>query len=88
MVTVLAYLNDVEEGGGTDFPELEVTVELAKLEMALKKFESLREGDVIPLSKGDHARMYINGVPVFDADIGANGPQMAARIVKPLSPLK
>ena len=68
--------------------ELEVTVELAKLEMALKKFESLREGDVIPLSKGDHARMYINGVPVFDADIGANGPQMAARIVKPLSPLK
>ena len=68
--------------------ELEVTVELAKLEMALKKFESLREGDVILLSKGDHARMYINGVPVFDADIGANGPQMAARIVKPLSPLK
>ena len=37
----MLYLNDVEEGGGTDFPELEVTVELAKLEMALKKFESL-----------------------------------------------
>jgi flagellar motor switch protein FliM len=68
--------------------ELEVTVELAQLEMTLKKFESLREGDVISLSKGDHARMFINGAPVFDADIGANGGQMAARIVKSLSPIK
>ena len=25
-ITVLAYLNDVEEGGGTHFPELEVTI--------------------------------------------------------------
>jgi len=30
MVTVLAYLNDVEEGGGTNFPELGVTVEPKK----------------------------------------------------------
>ena len=26
MVTALAYLNDVEEGGETDFPEINVSV--------------------------------------------------------------
>ena len=30
MVTVLVYLNDVEEGGGTGFPELGITVEAKK----------------------------------------------------------
>jgi flagellar motor switch protein FliM len=68
--------------------ELEVSVELAQIETTLSKFEALTEGDIIYFNKGEHARMYVNSVPVFDADIGANGSQMAARIIKPLAPLK
>ena len=68
--------------------ELEITVELTQIETTLKKFEALSEGDVIYFSKSEHARMYVNSVPVFDADVGANGSQMAARIVKPLAPNK
>ena len=30
MITVIAYLNDVEEGGGTSFPKLEVTIPAKK----------------------------------------------------------
>jgi prolyl 4-hydroxylase len=26
MITVIAYLNNVEEGGGTGFPELDITI--------------------------------------------------------------
>jgi flagellar motor switch protein FliM len=68
--------------------ELEVSVELAQIETTLSKFEALTEGDIIYFNKGEHARMYVNSVPVFDADVGANGSQMAVRIIKPLSPLK
>ena len=68
--------------------ELEVSVELAQIETTLSKFEALTEGDIIYFNKGEHARMYVNSVPVFDADVGANGSQMAVRIIKPLAPLK
>ena len=68
--------------------ELEVSVELAQIETTLSKFEALTKGDIIYFNKSEHARMYVNSVPVFDADVGANGSQMAARIIKPLAPLK
>jgi flagellar motor switch protein FliM len=68
--------------------ELEVTVELAQIETTLSKFEALSEGDIVYFSKGEHARLYVNSVPAFDADVGANGSQMAARIIKPLTPIK
>jgi flagellar motor switch protein FliM len=48
----------------------------------------MREGDIVYFNKGEHARLYVNSVPVFDADVGANGSQMAARIIKPLTPVK
>jgi flagellar motor switch protein FliM len=68
--------------------ELEVTVELGEIETTLSKFEAMSEGDIVYFSKSEHARVYVNSVPVFDADVGANGSQMAARIIKPLAPLK
>jgi len=68
--------------------ELEVTVELGEIETTLSKFEAMSEGDIVYFSKGEHARVYVNSIPVFDADVGANGSQMAARIIKPLAPLK
>ena len=66
--------------------ELEVTVELAQIETTLKKFESMSEGDIVYFSKNDHARLYVNSVPVFDADVGANGSQVSARIIRSLAP--
>jgi len=68
--------------------ELQVSVKLAEIETTLVKFEALKEGDVVYFSKAQYARMYVNGVPVFDADVGASGSQMAARLVQPLSPIK
>ena len=68
--------------------ELEVSVELAQIETTLRQFEAMREGDIVYFNKGEHARLYVNSVPVFDADVGANGSQMAARIIKPLTPVK
>ena len=68
--------------------ELELKVTLADIETTLKQFEELREDDIIYLNKADYARIFINDVPVFDADIGSNGSNMAAQIVKSLAPIK
>lgn len=68
--------------------ELELRVTLADIETTLKQFEELREDDIIYLNKADYARIHINDVPVFDADIGSNGSNMAAQIVKSLAPIK
>ena len=68
--------------------ELELKVTLADIETTLKQFEELREDDIIYLNKADYARIHINDVPVFDADIGSNGSNMAAKIVKSLAPIK
>ena len=68
--------------------ELELKVTLADIETTLKQFEELREDDIIYLNKADYARIHINDIPVFDADIGSNGSNMAAKIVKSLAPNK
>ena len=68
--------------------ELELTVELAEIETTLMKFEALQEGDILYLNKSEHARMFVDGTPIFDVDVGASGSQVATRIVKPLEPLK
>jgi len=68
--------------------ELELTVELAEIETTLMKFEALQEGDILYLNKNEHARMFVDGTPIFDVDVDASGSQIATRIVKPLEPLK
>jgi len=68
--------------------ELELTVELAEIETTLMKFEALQEGDILYLNKSEHARIFVDGTPIFDVDVGASGSQVATRIVKPLEPLK
>ena len=66
--------------------ELDIKVTLADIETTLKQFEALQEDDIIYLKKTDHARIYVNEVPVFDADIGSSNSHMAAQIVRPLAP--
>jgi flagellar motor switch protein FliM len=66
--------------------ELDIKVTLADIETTLKQFEALQEDDIIYLKKTDHARIYVNDVPVFDADIGSSNSHMAAQIVRSLAP--
>jgi flagellar motor switch protein FliM len=68
--------------------ELDVKVTLADIETTLKEFEAMREDDIIYLSKLGHARVYVNEVPIFDANIGSSDSHMAVQIVKSLSPSK
>ena len=68
--------------------ELEIKVTLSDIETTIKQFEEMREDDIIYLNKADYARIHINDIPVFDADIGSNGSNMAAQIVKSLAPNK
>ena len=66
--------------------KLDIKVTLADIETTLKQFEALQEDDIIYLKKTDHARIYVNDVPVFDADIGSSNSHMAAQIVSSLAP--
>jgi flagellar motor switch protein FliM len=68
--------------------ELDVKVTLADIETTLAQFESLQEDDIIYLKKSEHARIHVNEVPVFEADIGSSNSHMAAQIVKSLAPSK
>ena len=68
--------------------ELEVKVTLSDIETTIAQFEEMREDDIIYLNKADFARLHVNDVPIFDAEIGSNGSNMAAKIVKALTPNK
>jgi flagellar motor switch protein FliM len=66
--------------------EVPVRVTLAEVVTTLSKFNAMAEGDVLYLKKADYARMFVNEIPVFEADIGSSGPQMAAKIVRAMEP--
>ena len=68
--------------------ELEVKVTLSYIETTIAQFEEMREDDIIYLNKADFARLHVNDVPIFEAEIGSNGSNMAAKIVKALTPNK
>ena len=68
--------------------ELDLKVKLTDIETTLKQFEALRKDDIIYIKQADNARIFVNDVPVFDADVGSDGTNMAVKITKSLSPNK
>jgi flagellar motor switch protein FliM len=68
--------------------ELDLKVKLTDIETTLKQFKQLREQDIIYINQAASARLFVNDVPVFDADVGSNGTHMAVKITKSLSPNK
>lgn len=66
--------------------EMELVVKLTDVETTLSAFEALKPDDIIYIAQTESARVYLDDVQVFDADIGNNGTHMAARITKSLSP--
>ena len=63
-----------------------VTVELGEIETTLSVLKNLRVGDTIDFKKPEHARVMVNDMPVFTADVGSNGTQVAIKLVDALEP--
>ena len=63
-----------------------VTVELGEIETTLSVLKNLRVGDTIDFKKPEHARVMVNDMPVFTADVGSSGTQVAIKLVNALEP--
>ena len=66
MVTVLVYLNDVEEGGGTDFPELGVTVTAKKGDVVV--FHNVINETPVASHPKIHPKSLHAGMPVIKGE--------------------
>lgn len=66
--------------------ELSAKVELAKVKIPVREFESLEEGQVLFFRKPDFARLIINDVPVYEAAVGKHGTNVGIRIENPIKP--
>ena len=66
--------------------ELEVQILLGKLSISLQQLDKLQIGDVLHFKKAEHARAIVEGMPVYDVEVGAMGSQVAVKIVNAVSP--
>ena len=55
-------------------------VKAGELPISLHHLRNLKVGDVIPFRVPDNAEVFVNGFPVFKADIGSVGKQAAVKI--------
>jgi len=55
---------------------------IAETELSLGELLNLKEGDFIPLGKGNRARFFAENIPLFEATIGATGGMISARLVE------
>ena len=61
ILTVLCYLNDVKEGGGTEFPRLNLNIEAKKGRIVI--FQNVEDGSNVRHKLSEHA-----GMPVLDGE--------------------
>ncbi len=54
---------------------------IAETELSLGELLSLKEGDFIPLGKGNRARFLAENIPLFEATIGAANGMISAKVV-------
>lgn len=64
--------------------EVEVVVEVARIDLQLSTLENLQVGDEIPLGSLSDARALINGRPAFAGEPGTKGSMRSFRIVRRL----
>jgi flagellar motor switch protein FliM len=64
--------------------EVDVVVEVARIELQLSTLENLQVGDEIPLGSMNEARALINGRPAFAGEPGTKGSMRSFRIVRRL----
>ena len=66
MITVIAYLNDVEEGGGTGFPELDLTIQPKKVDAVV--FHNTLLNDASATHPKINPRSLHGGMPVIKGE--------------------
>jgi flagellar motor switch protein FliM len=65
---------------------LELKVQLARVQVPLRDFVEFKAGDVIYFRKPDLARVLINEMPVFEAEVGKTGPNVGIRMQRSIMP--
>ena len=61
---------------------IDVVVTAAELEISVEQLSSLKAGDWLPIRPPEHAEVSVNGFPVFTAEVGSKGNQVAIQIVE------
>ena len=62
--------------------ELELRVVLGNLQVPLSELSNMKDGDILYFKKPDYAKVIINGIPAFEAQVGTSGPNVAIQIEK------
>ena len=71
-----------ELAGAASDAELEHRVILGEIELTLGAFNNMQAGEVLDLKKFDMARVLVDDIPLFDAEVGTANGYAAARLVK------
>jgi flagellar motor switch protein FliM len=69
-----------------DEVEAKVVVKAAEFSISIDQLSNLKVGDWLPFRAPDHAEVSVNGFPIFNADVGSRGNQVAVQIVSSVLP--
>jgi flagellar motor switch protein FliM len=75
-----------ELGAAVGDAVLELKVQLARVQVPLRDFVDFKPGDVIYFRKPDLARVLINEMPIFEAEVGKTGPNVGIRMQRSIMP--
>jgi flagellar motor switch protein FliM len=73
-------------GSSVDEVEAEVVVKAAEFSVSIDQLSNLKVGDWLPFRAPDHAEVSVNGFPIFNADVGSRGNQVAVQVVSSVLP--
>jgi flagellar motor switch protein FliM len=71
-----------ELAGAASDAELEHRVILGEIELTLGDFNNMQPGEVLDLRKFDMARVLVDDIPLFDAEVGTANGYAAARLLQ------
>ncbi len=75
-----------ELAGAASDAELEHRVILGEIDLTLGDFNNMQPGDILDLKKYDTARVLVDDIPLFDADVGTANGYVATRLLKAVEP--
>ena len=75
-----------ELAGAASDAELEHRVILGEIDLTLGDFNKMQPGDILDLKKFDMARVLVDDIPLFEADVGTANGYVAARLLKAVEP--
>jgi flagellar motor switch protein FliM len=69
-----------------DNAALEIQILMGGIESSFGEIENMQAGDLLYFKKPDHAKLLINGIPAFEAQVGTLGTQTAIQIERAIIP--